>query len=86
MPGIAFRDAFSATAGMDDMLANLDAVQVFMPGTTLVRSGDVRLSHGTAIAPWVANKKDGSAVGRGTNVFDLSPDGRIARVVGFWDR
>ena len=49
-PGIAFRDAFSATAGMDDMLANLDAVQVHMPGITLVRSGDVRLSHGTAIA------------------------------------
>jgi uncharacterized protein YndB with AHSA1/START domain len=84
-PGIAFRDAFSATTGMDDMLANLEAVQVYMPGITLVRAGDVRLSHGTAIAPWVANKRDGTTVGRGTNVFDLSPDGRIVRVVGFWE-
>jgi hypothetical protein len=57
-----------------------------MPGITLARSGDVRLSHGTAIAAWVANKPDGNAVGRGTNVFDLSPDGRIARVVGFWEK
>jgi len=82
---IAFCDAFSSTTGLDDMLANLDAVQVHMPGITLVRSGGVRLSHGTAIAAWVAQKQDGSSVGRGTNVFDLSPGGRIARVVGFWE-
>jgi hypothetical protein len=50
-PGIVFRDAFSVTEGLDEMLANLEAVQVFMPGMTLSRSGDVRRLHGTAIAP-----------------------------------
>lgn len=85
-PGIVFRDAYSATEGLDDMLANLDAIQLFMPGMTLVRSGDVRHSHGTAIAPWTAKKENGDPAGTGTNVFDLSPEGRIARVVGFWDR
>jgi uncharacterized protein YndB with AHSA1/START domain len=84
-PGIVFRDAYSATEGMDDLLANLDAVQLFMPGMTLVRSGDVRLSHGTAIAPWTAKKENGEAAGTGINVFDLSPDGLIDRVVGFRD-
>ena len=84
-PGIVFRDAYSATAGLDDMLANLEAVQIFMPGVTLARSGDVRHSHGTAIAAWTA-KRNGDPAGRGTNVYDLSPDGRIARVVGFWEK
>jgi len=83
-PGIVFRDAFSATDGLDDMLANLDAIQIFMPGMTLVRSGDVRQAHGTAIAPWIAKKENGDTAGAGTNVFDFAPDGRIARVVGFW--
>jgi uncharacterized protein YndB with AHSA1/START domain len=84
-PGIVFRDAFSATEGIEDMLANLDAVQIFMPGMMLERSGDVRMSQGTAIAPWIAKKSGGDVAGRGTNVFDLAPDGRIARVVGFWE-
>ena len=83
-PEIVFRDAFSATAGLEDMLENLKAVQTFMPEVRLVRDGDVQLSHGTAIARWKAVKEDGAALGRGTNVYDFSPDGRIARVVGFW--
>lgn len=85
-PEIEFRDAFSATAGLEDMLANLDAVQIFMPGMTLARAGDVRHAHGTAIAPWVAKKENGDPAGTGTNVFDFSPEGGICRVVGFWDK
>jgi uncharacterized protein YndB with AHSA1/START domain len=84
-PGIVFRDAYSATSGLEDMLGNLEAVQVFLPGVTLARTGDVRLSHGTALASWTAKKENGDAAGTGINVFDLSPDGSIARVVGFWD-
>lgn len=83
-PGIVFRDAYGATAGLDDLLANLEAIQVHMPGVLLKRDGDVRLSHGTALAGWVAEKEDGTRLGSGTNVYDLAPDGRIARVVGFW--
>jgi uncharacterized protein YndB with AHSA1/START domain len=84
-PGIVFRDAYSATEGLDDLLANLGAIQVFMPDMTLVRSGDVRRSHATAIASWTAKKENGDAAGTGINVFDLSPDGLIDRVAGFWD-
>ena len=85
-PDVLFRDAFSATAGLDDLLANLEAVQHFMPGIVLTRDGDVGLSHGTAIARWIAKRQTGEALGRGTNVYDLSPDGFFSRVVGFWER
>ncbi len=85
-PGVVFRDAYSATEGRADLLAHLDAVQIFMPGVHLVRDGEVRLSHGTAIARWTANREDADPLGRGVNVYDLSPDGLIARVVGFWEK
>lgn len=85
MPEIVFRDAYSATDGREELLANLEAVQVFLPGVTLSRSGEVRLSHGTALAPWTAKRGGGEPAGAGVNVYDLSPDGRIARVAGFWD-
>lgn len=84
-PHIEFRDAYSATSGLDDLLAHLDAVQVYMPGVTLSRDGDVKVSHGTAFAGWKASKPDGSPAGKGVNVYDFAPDGRIARVVGFWE-
>jgi hypothetical protein len=33
---------------------------------------------------WVAKGPGGEPRGRGTGVFELAPDGRIAQVVGFW--
>jgi len=81
--GIAFRDAYSATDGLEDLLANLEAIQVHMSGERPAREGPVLLSHGTAIARWAASKDGGEALGRGTNVYDFAPDGTITRVVGF---
>jgi hypothetical protein len=82
---ITFRDAFSATDGLEELLANLEAVQVFLPGVTLARRGDVRVSHGSALASWSAARGSGEPAGTGVNVFDLSADGRISGVVGFWE-
>lgn len=83
-PDVEFRDAFSCTFGIEDLAAHLGAVQTFMPGMTLSRDGDVAVCQGTAIAPWVALKADGHEAGRGRNVFELSPEGRIRRATGFW--
>ena len=82
--GIAFRDAFSATEGIEELLANLEAVRMHMPGMSLARTGDVRLAHGTALVAWTARRESGDEAGRGENVVDFDADGRIARVVGFW--
>lgn len=84
--GVVFRDAFGSTRGRDDLNAHIGAVQVHMPGVGLRREGSVRHCQGTALADWSATGSGGEARGRGTNAFDLAPDGRIARVVGFWAR
>lgn len=81
---VAFRDAYSCTSGIADLAAHLGAVQIFMPGMSLARDGDVAQCQGTAIAPWVAHKPDGALAGRGRNVYEFSPEGRILRATGFW--
>ena len=63
---------------------HLAAVHVFMPGTRLERAGDARHCQGTVLADWIARRGDGGELGRGTNVFQLDADGRIADVVGIW--
>src|SRR5438105_11779802 len=85
-PAVAFRDRFSCTAGLDDLLPHLAAAQHFMPGIRLKRDGNVRHCQGLALADWVAVAADGQERARGTNVFVFGVDGRIESVTGFWSR
>jgi uncharacterized protein YndB with AHSA1/START domain len=79
---VSFKDAFSSTEGRGDLDAHLAAARIHMPGVRLERDGEVRQCQGTALVDWVARAADGQVRGRGTNVFELAPDGRIARAVG----
>jgi uncharacterized protein YndB with AHSA1/START domain len=81
---VMFQDRYSCTAGLDDLDAHLTASRIYMPGITLVRVGDARQCQGAALADWEARDREGKAVGKGTNLFVLSPEGKITRVVGFW--
>ena len=81
---IGFFDRFSCLAGEDDVKAHLAAVHKFMPGMRLERRADVRHCQSRVLADWVALGVDGQEKGRGTNLFVLDADGRIAEVTGFW--
>ncbi|HET7747535.1 MAG TPA: SRPBCC domain-containing protein [Vicinamibacteria bacterium] len=83
-PDLTFRDQYSCTAGVDDLDPHLAAAQRFMPGLVLRREGEVGQCQGTAVARWVATGPDGAPRGSGIDVFELAPDGRLARVVGLW--
>jgi hypothetical protein len=80
----AFYDRFSSIAGAEDLKAHLAAVHKFMPGMRLERRGDVRHCQSRVLADWVALGVDGQERGRGTNLFVLDADSRIAEVTGFW--
>ena len=82
--GVKFRDRFSMTDGVDDLVPHIGASQRFMPGFALKRDGEVRHCQGTALAEWVAVGPDGQTRGSGTNVFVLAPDGKIESVTGLW--
>lgn len=81
---IRFRDRFSAVAGEEDLKAHLAAIHQFMPGMRLERRGAVRHCQSRVLADWVALGADGQERGRGTSLFVLDADSRIAEVTGFW--
>jgi uncharacterized protein YndB with AHSA1/START domain len=81
---LAFRDPYSCTDGLDDLNVHIAAAQRFMPGVVLERLGEARQCQGTALVDWVVKGPDGNPRGRGSNVLELAPDGRIARVFGIW--
>ncbi|HEY8156775.1 MAG TPA: SRPBCC domain-containing protein, partial [Myxococcota bacterium] len=82
VPELSFRDPYSCTSGIDDLNAHIAAAQRFMPGVVLERQGDARSCQGLALVDWSVNGPDGNPRARGTNVFELAKDGRIARVTG----
>jgi uncharacterized protein YndB with AHSA1/START domain len=81
---IEFRDAFGCISGLAELDAHIAAVRQHMAGVRLARTGPPRQCQGMALVDWRASSPDGSPRGSGTNVLQLAPDGRIARVVGFW--
>ena len=83
-PSISFRDRFSLIDGIEDLRPHLAAVHRFMPGMRLERRGPVHHCQGTALTEWVATGAEGDERGRGTNIFTLDAEGRIAGVVGLW--
>jgi uncharacterized protein YndB with AHSA1/START domain len=84
-PDVTFGDRYSTLAGIDDLVAHAGAAQRFMPGMRLQRAGPARHCLGVALVDWVVNAPDGTPKAKGTNVFTLAADGRIAGVVGIWD-
>ena len=76
---VRFRDRVSLLEGIADLVPHIGAAQRFMPDMRLTRDGEVRHCQGTVLADWIAAGPDGTARGRGTNVFTLRPDGVIGR-------
>ena len=81
---VRFEDRFSCIEGAGELSGHLAAAQKFMPGMRLERRGDIRHCQWHILADWVAVGGDGQERGRGTNLFVLDADGRIATVTGFW--
>jgi len=83
LPMLEFRDRYSNTDGIADLVAHITAAQHFMPGFRMERIGNVRHCQGTVLADYVARSVDGTQRAAGTNVFHFSADGRLAEVIGF---
>lgn len=81
---VRFRDRFSLVDGLADLGPHIGAYQFHMPGINVARAGEVRHCQGTVLADWIASGADGQPHGRGTNVFLMGPDGKIASVTGLW--
>jgi hypothetical protein len=84
VPGVSFKDRLGNVEGRDDLAAQIEAAQRFMPGVRQQRDGSVRQCQGIVLADWIAQSPDGQERGRGTNVFMFDADGKIVAVTGLW--
>jgi uncharacterized protein YndB with AHSA1/START domain len=83
VPALRFRDRFSHTDTVADLVAHITGAQRFMPGIRMQRKGDVRHCQGTVLADFVAKSPDGQERASGTNVFTFGAEGRLESVTGF---
>jgi uncharacterized protein YndB with AHSA1/START domain len=81
--GVEFHDAYGCTLGIDELNGYITAIHQYFP-MKLQSDGPARECQGNAFCHWKAEKADGSSASRGLIFFDLAPDGRIKRIVGFW--
>ena len=68
-------------AGIDALFA---AFQNHYPGCAFVRTSEVDAHHDVFRVTWELRAGDGTTVLSGMDVGNLSPDGRIARITGFF--
>jgi len=83
-PDVSFCDEYGVLSGYEDLDGQIAATKIYMPGLTLVRVGEPVRSHGNALVRWEMRGAEGQVKGKGVNAVTFAPDGRLARVVGFW--
>jgi len=74
---------FSAT-GADELHGAFGAVQAQFPGHPFRRTSAVDTHNGAARYSWALVNPDGEPALAGADFVLLAPDGRLARVVGFF--
>jgi uncharacterized protein YndB with AHSA1/START domain len=82
---VTFHDQFAAVSGRDDLDGHIAASQIFMPAAWIERVGEPAQSHGNALVRWQIHDVEGNVTGKGVNAVAFGPDGRMRRVVGFWE-
>lgn len=80
---VAFKDEYAAFEGRDKLSLHIGGTQFHLPGT-LELAGEPSICRGEILLPWQLVSEDGEAVYRGTNHAEVTPQGLIRRVTGFW--
>jgi uncharacterized protein YndB with AHSA1/START domain len=81
-----FRDAMGYAEGIDDLNEYIATAQRFAPNMLMTRDGRPSRAHGFVSHRWRMVSPDGTTMMTGTNTLELTDDGRIRSVVGFWDQ
>jgi hypothetical protein len=82
--GATYTEPTVHTAGLDDLLAHIDTVVARRPGARVVRTSRVDAHHDLARFAWRVVQADGTALPEGLDLAELSADGRIRRIIGFF--
>jgi hypothetical protein len=82
---VVFIDPMKQLVGRDTLAAHIAEVRATYPGVTFASGGQVDAHNNVLRASWLA-KRDGEVVLSGLDVDDVGPDGRLTRILGFFDQ
>ncbi|MBL1078278.1 hypothetical protein JK358_28110 [Nocardia sp. 2] len=72
------------TVGIGELLGHIDIVLARRPGAKVERTSRIDAHHGFVRFAWHVVQADGTALPDGLDLVELSDDGRIQRIVGFF--
>jgi hypothetical protein len=77
-------DPAADVAGRDQLAAMLEGVHATYPGFSIERVSAID-QHGAQVRfAWTMSAADGTPLVAGTDVGELTDDGRLARIASFW--
>jgi hypothetical protein len=82
---VVFVDPMTQRLGRDALAEHIANVRETYPGLTFAAAGDVDEHNNVLRVPWRALIDDQVAVS-GLDVDDIGVDGRLTRIVGFFDK
>lgn len=82
--GATYTDPTVHAAGIDDLLAHIGKVAARRPGVKVVRTSRVDAHHDVARFDWRVVQADGTTLAEGIDFAEITSDGRIKRIVGFF--
>jgi hypothetical protein len=79
-----YTDPTVHTSTADELLGHIAQAQARRPGAKVVRTSEVDAHHGLARFAWHVVQADGTSLPEGLDIAEISPDGKIQRIVGFF--
>ncbi len=83
--GATYTDPLMEGSGADGIAAMIGAAQAHFPGHRFSRRGGVDAHHNLLRFAWELAAEGQAPVAAGTDMAELTADGRFARVIGFID-
>lgn len=80
-----FRNPMASTNGREALNAHMANAQMHMQGVSIEPTTRFEHTHNFFRYAWKMTTADGMQMGSGMDVGEITPDGQIAWMVGFWD-
>ena len=82
--GATYTDPTVHASGAEELLAHIGAVRARRPGAKVVRTSGLDEHHGLVRFAWRVVQADGSLLPEGIDFAEISPEGKLRRIVGFF--
>ena len=82
--GAAYTDPRVHAVGAEALCEHIGRIQERRPGARVVRTSGVDQNHGLVRFAWRVVEADGNRLPEGIDFAEITSDGRIARIVGFF--